>query len=84
MQGLFAAQLNKLLSVLVEVSNSLTEKSEIMLQGLLFFAACEVKQIVCEGSLPAAPTEPWRKIPSGIISTEVCVVSRSDQDEGLF
>lgn len=55
-----------------------------MLQGLLFFTTREVKQIVCEGLLPAVPIEPWKKIPSGIISTEVCVVSYSDQDEGLF
>lgn len=40
-------------------------------------------QTNCEGSLPAVPTEPCRKIPSGIISTEVCTVSYSDQDEGL-
>jgi len=83
-QGLFTAQLNKLWSVLLDVSNCLAEKSEIMLLGLLFFTTCELREVVCKGSVPAVPTEARRKIPSGIISTEICVVSYSDQDEGLF
>lgn len=72
MPGLFTAQLNKLLSVLLDILNCLAEKSEIMLLGLLFFTTCELKRIVWEGSVPAVPTEAWRKIPSGVISTEVC------------
>lgn len=47
------------------------------------FTTCELKQIFCEGSVPAVPTEAWRKTPSGVISTGVCVVSYSDEDEGL-
>lgn len=47
------------------------------------FTTCELKQIFCEGSVPAVPTEAWRKTPSGVISTGICVVSYSDEDEGL-
>lgn len=84
MQRLFTAQLNKLLSVLLDVSNCVAEKSEITLLGLLFFTTCGLKQIVCEGSVPTIPSEAWREIPSGVVSAEICVVSYLDPDEGLF